>query len=100
MLTAAFAMLLMLVPAPVSTITPPTAQIAHHDRRHAPRASRTPERWVVAGIRPGDLYAARAKRRIASYLRMRLLELRLRSLDRAAAVVEHRLSLEELLHSP
>jgi hypothetical protein len=45
----------------------------------------------------GDLYASRAKRRIASYLRMRLLELRLRGLERASEVIGHRLPLDVLL---
>ena len=47
-----------------------------------------------------DLYSARAKRRFASFIRMRLLELRLRGLRLAADVVEKRMTLDDLLRSP
>jgi hypothetical protein len=48
----------------------------------------------------GDVYSARAKRRMASYLRMRLLELREQGLRRAIDVVERRLPLDALLRVP
>jgi hypothetical protein len=43
------------------------------------------------------LYSARARRRIASYLRLRLLEMRAEGLKRAAAAVERRLPVDTLL---
>jgi len=89
MLVAAFALLAMLSPAP-----PGASSAARHVRRPAVHHP------ASLPITAGDLYSARAKRRIAAYLRMRLGELRLRSLERAADVVEHRLSLEELLKTP
>ncbi len=46
---------------------------------------------------PADLYSARARRRFASYLRLRLLELREAGLERAAQAVERRLSVDDLL---
>jgi hypothetical protein len=48
-------------------------------------------------VSAGDLYAARVRRRMASYLRMRLLELRKAGLDRAADVIERRLPVDKLL---
>jgi hypothetical protein len=48
-------------------------------------------------LRPGDLYSLRARRRFASYLRLRLLELREAGLERAAQAVERRLSVDDLL---
>jgi hypothetical protein len=91
MLPAAFAMFaaVTLLPGPAASPRP---------GRPAPHAR--PLSAAETAVSAGDLYAARAKRRIASFLRMRLLELRLRGLDRAAAVVEHRLPLDELLRSP
>jgi hypothetical protein len=47
-------------------------------------------------VAAGDLYAARVRRRLASYLRMRLLELRKAGLDRAAGVVERKIPLDKL----
>jgi hypothetical protein len=49
--------------------------------RHKPAAR--PER-----VAANDLYSARARRRMASYLRMRLLELRMANLRRAAEAIE------------
>lgn len=88
MLVAAFALIVALTPAHASA-PPPARQAARHSAK-GPRPA----------IAPGDLYSSRAKRRIASYLRMRLLELRLRSLERAASVVEHRLTVDDLLNGP
>jgi len=60
-----------------------------------PRVRRAPVgvRHVVAA---SDLYSARVRRRVAGYLRMRLLELRKLGLERAADVVERRLPVKEL----
>ena len=44
-----------------------------------------------------DLYSARARRRFAAYLRLRLLELREARLERAAQAVERRLSIDDLI---
>jgi hypothetical protein len=46
---------------------------------------------VVHTFRSDDLYSRRERRRIAAYLRMRLLELREAGLERAAEAVERRL---------
>jgi hypothetical protein len=47
-------------------------------------------------VAAGDLYSARVRRRLASYLRLRLLELRKAGLERAAGVIENRLPIETL----
>jgi hypothetical protein len=47
-----------------------------------------------------DLYAPRVRRSTITYLRLRLLELREADLDRARAVIEHRLSIDDLLAEP
>ncbi len=47
----------------------------------------------------GDIYSARAKRRIASYLRMRLLELRRERLARAIEALEGRLGIDDLIRT-
>ena len=72
------------VVAALTLSTPTAAPI----RKAAAHAERSPA---------NDLYAARARRRMASYLRMRLLELRLAGLRRAAEVVERRLPVDVLL---
>jgi hypothetical protein len=46
---------------------------------------------------PNELYSSRARRRIASYLRLRLLELREENLERAAEVIRRRLPVDTLL---
>ncbi len=60
-----------------------------------------PKRVPTAQARPvprvSDLYSLRARRRFASYLRMRLLELREERLDRAADAIERRLPPDVLL---
>lgn len=102
MLTAALATLTLATLAPA--LPPPapcvgaaparSASAAHRPKRHpaGPRA--------VAVSPSADLYSARAKRRMASYLRMRILELRVAGLERAADVIEHRLPVDALLHAP
>ena len=69
------AALTLSTPSPVpSHVRTPGA--AHHKAAQ-------PERLAA-----NDLYAARARRRMASYLRMRLLELRMANLRRAAEAIE------------
>jgi hypothetical protein len=48
-------------------------------------------------VRPEELYSLRARRRFATYLRLRLLELREEGLSRAADAIEGRISVESLL---
>jgi hypothetical protein len=45
-------------------------------------------------------YSRSARRRYASYLRLQLLELRLRRLERVRAVIEQRLDVNRLLQMP
>jgi hypothetical protein len=59
-----------------------------------------PAAGTTLPLSAADLYSARAKRRMASFLRMRLLELRLRGLARAAEVIEQRLPVDALLRAP
>jgi len=70
----------------------------------SPRNSSPPESaWsanAARSVRPDDLYSLRARRRFASYLRMRLLELRKEGLERAADVIEHRLPVDALPPDP
>lgn len=47
-----------------------------------------------------DLYSYRARRRAQAYLRLRLLELREADLDRARAVIEGRLGVDDLFSTP
>lgn len=63
------------------------------EHRRAERA----ERPVRAHLRSDELYAPRARRRFAAYLRLRLLEMREAGLERAAAVVEHRIPVDSLV---
>lgn len=65
-----------------------------------PKPSPPAVRRPAVAIAPGDLYAARAKRRLASYLRLKLLELREEGLERAAGVIEGRLGIDALLTPP
>ena len=99
MLVAAFALA-----SAVTLSQPPPA--ARPNPNVSPRAAAPAvrQRGANRGFRPflwaGDVYSPRAKRRIANYLRLRLLELRLRGLERASEVIEHRLPLEALLSNP
>lgn len=61
----------------------------------SPRPSPAPH----ATGRP-ELYSPRIRRTTQSYLRLRLLELREADLDRARAVIEHRLDIKALLEDP
>jgi len=53
-----------------------------------------------AALHADELYALRARRRFTTYLRLRLLELREEGLDRAAAAIEHRIRIDELVPLP
>ncbi|GAC1312948.1 MAG: hypothetical protein NVS2B3_17120 [Vulcanimicrobiaceae bacterium] len=80
----------------LTTATVGPAPPAHKNRLVvAPRAAS--ERRFEPHLRSAELYAARARRRYASYIRLRLLELREAGLARAAAVVERRLSVDTLV---
>ena len=68
--------------------------------RTAPPASRAPAAAATHAPTVADLYSLRARRRMASYLRLRLLEWREAGLERATAVVERRLSVDALMPSP
>ncbi len=65
--------------------------------RNPPRAS-----FVARPPRPDarSLYSAHALREMRTYLRLRMLELREADLDRARLVIEHRLSVDQLLDPP
>ncbi len=63
-------------------------------RRHS--ASTLAPRRRPPLAEPAELYSPRARRRIAAYLRMRMLELRIEGLDRAAGVIEGRSPLRTL----
>ncbi len=67
----------------------------------SPSPAAHPKRLPAAHGHPAprvsDLYSLRARRRFASYLRMRLLELREERLDRAADAIERRLPPDVLL---
>jgi hypothetical protein len=101
MLVAAFALASLLTPSAQPLV--PEQPSGHRHRLSSLAPKRKPPRLraaveVQSRFGPvGDLYSSRAKRRIASYLRMRLLELRLRGLERASEVIEHRLPLDVLL---
>ena len=73
--------------APAVSATPPLQM--PHAAHPLPQKSHSPS--------PEDLYSLRARRRFAAYLRLRLLEWREEGLERAAAVVERRLSVDTLV---
>jgi hypothetical protein len=77
--------LLALCP-PVEAATPNPAR---------PKPTPTPH----AGDRAA-MYSPRVRRTTQNYLRLRLLELREADLDRARAVIEHRLDIKALLEDP
>jgi hypothetical protein len=72
-------------PAGPPSPAPPRAAIARQELRR------------IAGPPASDLYSLRARRRIAVYLRLRLLEMREAGLERAAAAVERRLPADALV---
>lgn len=61
---------------------------------------KAPPKAAAAALPAADLYSRSARRRMATYLRMRLLELRKEELDRIARVVEGKLRLDDLFASP
>jgi hypothetical protein len=61
--------------------------------RHGEAARRAP-------LRTDQLFSLRERRRVAAYLRMRLLEMREEGLARAAAAVERRLPRDVLFGPP
>jgi hypothetical protein len=64
----------------------------------APAPSPKPRPSPTArAFRSDELYSLRERRRIAAYLRMRLLELREAGLERAAEAIERRLPADVLL---
>ena len=76
--------------AVLGSLTPP-----HHRQRQHP--NRPAANVLRQSLDSNDLYSLRARRRFASYLRLRILELREANLERAAAVIERRLPLASLL---
>ncbi len=67
--------------------------------RPRPLARRAPVR-ASPRYSASELYSLRARRRFASYLRLRLLELREEGLDRAADAVERRIPIDDLFKHP
>jgi hypothetical protein len=66
-----------------------------------PRAAPAPKATNVArSIAAGDLYSLRARKRMQTYLKLRLMELREAELDRVADVLRRRLPVEALLETP
>jgi hypothetical protein len=65
----------------------------------APTASPSPTS-APAPIVARDLYSMHARRMVQAYLRLRMLEMRESDLDRARAVVEGRLSVNDLFATP
>jgi hypothetical protein len=72
------------------------APSAANGEPHAPAALASPKDTS----RRIELYSPRLRRSSVMYLRLRLLELREEGLERARAVIEHRLSIDELLGEP
>jgi hypothetical protein len=78
---------------PAFGIQPPATLCHAEARKPAVR-----KKLSVAPLPPTDtLYSARARRRMATYLRLRMLELRKAELTRAADVIERRLPVDSLL---
>jgi hypothetical protein len=82
----AVAALTLSTPRPAASASPHPHAVAHRVAQRSQRAESAEE-----------LYSLRARRRFAAYLRLRLLEWREEGLERAAAVVEHRLSVDALV---
>jgi hypothetical protein len=64
-----------------------------------PAAHARPKAEPPLALPVGDIYSARAKRRISSYLRMRVLELRKERLTRALEALEGRIGIDELIRT-
>jgi hypothetical protein len=89
------AILTLSTPAPAAPSPPPSTPAPRHVARETKRPLLAPQ-----FVRPEDLYSLHARRRVATYLRMRLLELRSEGLSRAAQVIEHRLPLDAIAPTP
>jgi hypothetical protein len=76
-------------PQPPAGQVPSPSPTAHEHQR--------PEPAITLPV--GDIYSARAKRRISSYLRMRVLELRKERLTRALEALEGRIGIDELIRT-
>jgi hypothetical protein len=88
MLRIAFALLALAASFPRPTPSPPTHPAIE-------RASPPRTRYDA-----NDLYSIRARRRIAHYLRLRLLELHAARFDRAEKAIKGELSIDDLLREP
>jgi hypothetical protein len=86
----------------VVTLSPHSGQASDRSTAHFGRPGAAPPRHAapVAGaapVRAEELYSLRARRRFASYLRLRLLEMREAGLERAAEAVQRRLPADALV---
>jgi len=81
-------------PRPTATPTPAPPAVAAHAWSSV---GATRSRTTAGSFRSDELFSLRERRRIAAYLRMRLLEMREAGLERAAAAVERRLPADALL---
>ena len=84
----------------LAALTLSPARAPHRGHRHHPSELARPlvGRPLVAD--PNVLYSVRARKRMVTYLKLRLLELRELHLTRAAEAIERRLPLSELLSGP
>jgi hypothetical protein len=76
---------------------PAVAAPRSDDPNRPVRGKPAPSKSVARQI---ELYSPRVRRSTVMYLRLRLLELREQGLERARAVIERRLSVDELLGDP
>jgi hypothetical protein len=77
----------------VLTLSPHAVKAAGRAPAH-PKQAAAPTRPAANSA---DLYSLRARRRFASYLRLRLLEMREAGLERAADAVERRIPVDALV---
>jgi hypothetical protein len=68
--------------------------------RPHPSATASPPPALRARLDPERLYSLRERRRIATYLRLRLDQMREERLDRLVEVIERRLPVDVLLEDP
>jgi hypothetical protein len=97
MLAIAFVTLPLLT---LSTSLPAPAAPAQRPAAAARAAKQPLDKPDVQSPPIDDLYSLRARRRLATYLRLRMLELRSEGLSRAAEVIEHRLPLDAIAPLP
>jgi hypothetical protein len=88
-----------LVALTVSPLAPAVAPSPGPNRTHAPHRAAA-EQASVPSVPADRLFALRERRRIAAYLRMRLLEMREEGLGRAADAVRRRLPADVLSGTP